>query len=168
MSSTFPMTSSKSSDRLTAAFSSSLAGQPSSEKNTPSSGYWKLSSDLRNRMRRLVDTIREESKAKCIMVITDSGSPLVTSGEIDGVDGIAALGVGAYHAMSRLISLCGLGVGRSVYHQGELGGVLMAALSEGVIVVLVLENVLSPGLARFVLQREAQSLDNMISEALCQ
>jgi len=68
--------------------------------------------------------------------------------------------------MSRLILLCGLGEARTVYHQSERGGVLMTAISDGVIAVLVLEDVLSPGLARFVLQRELQSLEEMISEAL--
>lgn len=166
MSTTFSMTSSKFSDKPPAAFPSLLAGHSASTTNTSAQRYWKLSSDLRDQMQHLVDTIREESKAKCVLVITDSGSPLVTSGEIDGVDGIAALGVGAFHAMSRLISLCGLGEGRSVYKQSERGGVLMAALSEGVIAVMVLNDVLSPGLARFVLQREMQSLEEMISEAL--
>lgn len=166
MSATLPMSSLESKNSPPAVFSSSIAGQSSLEKNEPNKGYWKLSIDLRDRMRRLVDTIREESKAKSVLVITESGSPLVTSGEIEGVDGIAALGVGAYHAMSRLILLCGLGEARTVYHQSERGGVLMAAISNGVIAVLVLEDVLSPGLARFVLQRELQSLEEMISEAL--
>lgn len=116
-------------------------------------------------MQRKVDQIRTESKAKSVLVITDSGSPLITSGEVDGVEGIAALGVGAYHAMSRLILLCGLGEALTVHHQSERGGVLMTALSEGVIVVMVLEDVLSPGLARFVLQRESRSLEKLIVEA---
>lgn len=165
MKSSFPIATPKSSDYPPAAFPAASIG-PSESDNAPTMGYWKLSSDLRQRMLRLVDAIRTESKAKLVMLITESGSPLVTSGEINGIDGIAALGVGAYHAMSRLILLCGLGEGRTVYHQGEHGGVLMGLLSDGVIVVLVLEEVLSPGLARFVLQRESQSLVEMISEAL--
>ena len=99
------------------------------------------------------------------MVITESGCLLVTAGDLQGEDGIAALGIGSYHALSRLMALLGLGTGRTVFQQADEGGVLMSSLSAGAIIVIVLDKDGAAGLARFVLKRETVSLNRLLEEA---
>lgn len=125
---------------------------------------WWLSHDLKNRFSELIEEMKVEGRVKSVLLVTDGGAPLVFTGWDAEADSVGALGIGAFHAMSRLMELCGLGEGRMVYHQGAEGGILMAALDRGAAVILVLPKNGSPGLARFVLLRRLDELNRMIVE----
>ncbi|MFT5128987.1 MAG: putative regulator of Ras-like GTPase activity (Roadblock/LC7/MglB family) [Rhodothermales bacterium] len=107
-----------------------------------------------------------ESEARNALLCDSGGNVIVYSGELDGVDSIAALAAGTFSATRALAQVIGEKEFSAIFHQGENLSIFMSAVDEEVLLLALFSDETNAGLVKMYSRKACRKMQSLFREIM--